>query len=175
MVKKHLIGLFLNTGTASAPSWTRIKKSTQLTLSMNPETEEFDYIADENPTTELMKYKPAIDQDLTMYKEEADYQMVWPYFYEMRTGSDAHIECMVAFMQEGSPAAGYKAWKTDAVLSIQDLNAVESKLNFQILFGGTIAKGTATKSGDTITFTESSSGTTTEIDATEQDVTEQEG
>lgn len=154
MVKKHLIGLFLNTGTKSAPTWTRIKKSTELTISMNPETEDFDYIADENPTTELMKYKPTIDQDLTMYKEEEDYTMVWPYFYQMRTGSDAHIECMVVFMQEGDATKGYSAWKTDSVLSVQDLNAVESKLNFQIMFGGTMARGLATKTGDVISFTE---------------------
>lgn len=154
MVKKHLIGLFLNTGTKDAPVWTRIKKSTELTLSMNPETEEFDYIADENPTTELMKYKPTIDQDLTMYKEEADYAMIWPYFYEMRTGSDAHVDCMVAFMQESATGGGYKAWKTDSIISVKDLNAVESKLNFQILFGGTVTKGTATKNDEVITFSE---------------------
>lgn len=152
MVKKHLIGLFLNTGTKDEPVWTRIKKSTELTLSMNPETEKFDYIADENPTTELIKYKPTIDQDLTMYKEEADYEMIWPYFYEMKTGSDAHVDCMIAFMQEAAEGGGYKAWKTDSVISVQDLNAVDSKLNFQILFGGTVEKGTATKADDKITF-----------------------
>ena len=152
MVKKHLIGLFLNAGTKEAPAWTRIKKSTELTLSMNPETEEFDYIADENPTTELKKYKPTIDQDLTMYKEEADYAMIWPYFYEMKTGSDAHVDCMIAFMHEAAEGGGYKAWKTDSVISVQDLNAVDSKLKFQILFGGTVEKGTATKDGGVITF-----------------------
>lgn len=167
MVKKHLIGLFLNTGTKSAPTWTRIKKSTELTISMNPETEDFDYIADENPTTELMKYKPSIDQDLTMYKEEADYKMIWPYFYEMRTGSDAHIDCLVVFMQEGSSSTGYSAWKTDSVLSVQDLNAVESKLNFQIMFGGTIEKGLATKTGDVISFAEGGTVTTPDESVTE--------
>lgn len=153
MVKKHLIGLFLNTGTKDAPVWTRIKKSTELTISMNPETEEYDYIADESPTTELIKYKPSIDQDLTMFKEEADYQMIWPYFYEMKVGSDAHVDCLVVFMQDGDATNGYSAWKTDSVLSVNDMNAVDSKLNFQILFGGTIEKGAATKADDVITFT----------------------
>lgn len=154
MVKKHLIGLFLNTGTKSVPVWTRIKKSTELTISMNPETEDFDYIADENPTTELKKYKPTIDQDLTMYKEEPDYKMLWDYFYQMKTGSDAHVDCLVVFMQEGNPTTGYSAWKTDSVISVQDLNAVDSKLNFQILFGGDIARGLATKAGEVISFSE---------------------
>ena len=51
MVKKHQIALMLNKGTSTSPVWTRIKKSTELTISMNPETEENDYIADESPTT----------------------------------------------------------------------------------------------------------------------------
>lgn len=36
---------------------------------MNPTETEYDYIADENPTTEVDSYKPSIDQDLTMYKD----------------------------------------------------------------------------------------------------------
>lgn len=161
MVKKHMIGLFLNTGTPAEPAWTRIKKSTELTLSMNPETEDFDYIADENPTTELKKYKPTIDQDLTMYRKEDDYKMIWPYFYEMKVGSDAHVECLVVFMQEKDvTTGGYSAWKTDSVISIQDLNAVDSKINFQILFGGTVEKGTATNTNDTIAFAKATESTT---------------
>lgn len=154
MVKKHEIGLFLNRGTSAAPEWSRIQKSTELTVSMNPETTDYDYIADENPTTELTKYKPSIDQDLTMYKGAADYEMIWPYLYESKTGSDARVECMIVFMHEGDIENGYAAWKTDSVISVQDMNAVESKLNFQILFGGTIQKGLATRTGNTVTFTE---------------------
>lgn len=159
MIRKHLIGLFLNGGTSEKPDWVRVKKATRLTLAMNPETEDYDYIADEVPTTELKRYKPSIDEDLTMYKGEKDYEMIWPYFYEMRTGSDAHVECMVVFMQEPAEGGGYLAWKTDAVLSVQDLNAVDSKLDFQVLFGGEVAKGTATKSGDAISFAEKTAAT----------------
>ena len=95
MVKKHKIGLFLHDGT----KYRRVKKSQTLTLSMNPTETEYDYIADENPTTEVDSYKPSIDQDLTMYKGSDDYEMIFPYFYERRTGSDAHVKCLVVFMQ----------------------------------------------------------------------------
>ena len=165
MVKKHMIGLFLNPDTA----YKRIKKSTALTLSMNPVETEYDYIADENPTTELEQYKPTIDQDLTMFKGDEDYEMVWPYFYEMRTGSDSHLPCMVVFMQQPVDAdgedipdsdtttvvSGYRAWQTDSVLSVQDLNAVDKKLDFKIMFAGTIKKGIATMTAGAPTFTES--------------------
>ena len=164
MVKKHKIGLFLNNGT----SYVRIKKSTAFTLSMNPVETEYDYIADEQPTTEVDQYKPSIDQDLTMFKGEEDYEMLWPYFYEMKTGSDAHTGCMLVFMQQpvdaegkdisltdaATEVAGYRAWQTDAVISVQDLNAVDKKLDFKVLFGGTIKKGIAKIEDSTPVFTE---------------------
>ena len=153
MVKKHKIALFLK----DSDGYKRVKKSESLTISMNPEEVEYDYIADEVPTTELDKYKPSIDQDLTMYKGEEDYEMIFPYFYEMRTGTDAHMDCMVVFMQEEETSGGYKAWQTDSVISVQDLSAVDKKLNFKVLFGGEIKKGTATMSDGTPTFTESTS------------------
>lgn len=165
MVKKHQIGLFLNTGTKETPVWTRIKKSTELTISMNPETEDFDYIADESPTTELMKYKPTIDQDLTMYENEADFEMLWDYLYQAKVGGEAHIDCMIAFMMRPVTGGGYEAWKTDAVISVQDMNAVDSKLNFQILFGGTLLKGVATNTEGLIAFTEGSAAAPTAASA----------
>lgn len=170
MVKKHQIGLFLFSGA----NFVRIKKSTKLGLSMNPVEEDFDYIADESPTTELTQYKPTIDQDLTMYKGEPDYEMIWPYFYEMKTGSDAHTECMVVFMQQPVDAsgkdisldsatddAGYRAWLTDSVISVQDLTAEDKKLNFKVMFGGTIKKGIATMIDGEPVFKEGTISSTT--------------
>ncbi|MCM1258799.1 MAG: hypothetical protein NC307_13220 [Roseburia sp.] len=155
LVKKHKIGLFLKN---ESDKFVRIKKSTSLTLSMNPQEEEYDYIADESPTTELVDYKPSIDQDLVMYAGEPDYEMMWNYIYELRTGSDAHTDCMVVFMHRPvdgkgnnipvgdteTKAAGYRAWLTDSIISIQDMNATEKKLNFKVLFGGGITHGIVT-------------------------------
>lgn len=140
MVKKHKIGLFLNDGS----EFKRIKKSTTLTISMNPVENDYDYISDLNPTTEVDNYKPSIDQDLTMFKGEDDYEMLWPYFYERKTGAAAHTSCLVVFMQEPVEGGGYKAWKVDTVISVQDLNAVDKKLDVKLLFAGDIATGTAT-------------------------------
>lgn len=148
LVKKHKIGLFLDPGTG----YKRIKKSEALTISMNPEENEYDYIADENPTTEVDRYKPSIDQDLTMYKGEEDYEMVWPYFYNRKTGLEAHIKCMIVFMHEPASDGGYLAWETDSVLSVQDLVTVDKKLNFKIIFAGDITNGAAIMSNGTPTF-----------------------
>lgn len=147
MVKKHMIGLFLNVGTPSVPHWVRIKKSTALTISLNPETEDFDYIADESKTTELKDYKPSIDQPLTMYENEPDYQYVFDKFYELKTGNEAHSEVLVAFMQTAVGERQFKAWKSDCIIVVNDLDGVGSVINFNIQFGGTTKKGIATISG----------------------------
>ena len=155
LVRKHKIGLFLQN---ELSEFIRMKKSTSLTLSMNPVEEETDYIADESPSTELTDYKPSIDQDLVMYAGEEDYEMMWKYMYELRTGSDAHTDCMIVFMHrpvdaqgndipvgdESAEVVGYRAWLTNSIISVQDMNATEKKLNFKVLFGGGITKGIAT-------------------------------
>ena len=159
MVKKHLIALFLNTGSSSAPTWTRIKKSTELTIALNPETEEFDYIADENPTTELTKYAPSIEQPLKMIEGEEDFEYIWNKFYSLATGEDAKTEYMIVFMFDKDTQGAYKAWKGSAIVSCNELNAVDSEINFDLAFGGTVEKGTATVVSGTPTFT---SGTASE-------------
>ena len=89
-VKKHQIALFLNFGTAQAPKYVRIKKSTELTLNFDPQTEDYDYIADESPTTDLERYAPKIEGlPLTMYKGEPDFDALWEYAYNLKTGGDS--------------------------------------------------------------------------------------
>ena len=151
MIKKHQIALFFDSGTGqSTPVWKRIKKSTELTLAFNPETEEFDYIADENPTTELTKYAPSLEQPLKMYEDEPDFKFFWEKCYNLPTGSAAKVSMLIVFMfgATGSGAeAEYKAWKVDCMVSYNEMNGVDSELNFELLFGGNIERGTVTVTG----------------------------
>lgn len=155
IIKKHLIALYLNKGTAAAPDWFRIKKSTALSLSLNPETKDYDYIVDASPTTELDKYKPSINQALTMYKGEQDYEEVFKRFFSLAVGDDAKTEVLIVFMAENAGDENtFKAWKSECVISISELNAVDSTLTFDILFGGTTKKGTATVTNSVPAFSE---------------------
>lgn len=159
MVKKYHIGLFLDkTPKAETPTWFRIKKSVSLDLTMNPELKEYDYIADEAPTSELDKYAPAISQDLTMYKGEADYDFIFERFFNQSVGEDAHTNICIVFYKEPvdveEAPTHFRAWKSDCILSINDMNGVDSVLNFDVKFGGTTEKGYVTVSGKTIEFTE---------------------
>lgn len=157
IVKKYKIAPFLNKGTDLLPDWVRIKKSTAFDLAMNPVTQEYDYIADESPTTELMQYKPSLSQALTMYKGEADYDLIFSKFFNLSTGDDAKSKILLVFFQESSGTGvneTFKAWQSDCVLSVTNLNGVESTITFDVAFGGTVKKGTVKITDGKPVFTE---------------------
>lgn len=143
MIKKFHIALFLNTGTESVPVWKQIKKSTENTITMNPETKVFDYIVDESPTTEIDRYAPSLSQPITMYKGEEDFEYIFNKFFTLATGEDAHSQILVVFYN-ADVASAYKAWKCDCVLSMDNMNPVESTITAGITFNGTTDQGTAT-------------------------------
>lgn len=160
IVRKHEIGLFLDvapwTTEAHTSSYKRVKKGTELTLSLNPETVDYDYIADEFPTTELDKYKPSIAQTLTMYQGEDDFDFVWDKFYNLSAGSDAKTKCMLVFMFDAETVGevtSYKAWEAECIISVNEINAVDKTIGFDILFGGDVVQGSATMAAGVPTFT----------------------
>lgn len=165
MVKKYKIAPFLNTAKDASgfvdkttPTWTRIKKTASFDLNLNPETEDYDYIADENPTTELKDYKPSFNTPLVMYKGEADYEFVFDKMFNLDVGSKAKSEILLVFFQhpvdEQDTPSHFKAWKADCALSVNDLNSVDSTITFDVLFGGTVSKGYVTVTNGTPVYTE---------------------
>lgn len=154
MIKKHLVAPFMNTGTVENPVWTRIKKSTELTIAMNPETEEFDYISDPAPTTELKEYKPSIEQPLKMIEGEPDFQFFWEMFKARKVGNDAKKELMLVYMfdksnegTEQAPDYYYAAWKVMTTVTFDEMNCNDSQLQFTLGFGGDVADGYMHMSG----------------------------
>ena len=139
MVKKYHVALFIKDDN---DNWVRVKKSTAFELSLNPETQDYDYLTDQNPTTELLRYKPSLSQAITMYKDEPDYEIVFSKFYKLDTGSQAKTDILIVFMLMGDSTNGYKAWKNEAVLTVQSMNTVDSTITVDINFGGTIERGT---------------------------------
>lgn len=104
IVKKHMIAIWIEDDKSE---WCRIKKSTAIDLALNPETVERDYIVDENPTTEIDKYKPSLNQALTMYKGEPDFDTLYPMAYRLPTGKAAKRRVLIGFIfdaQAGAPS-----------------------------------------------------------------------
>ena len=155
LIKKTKIVPFINTGTEMVPKWTQIKKSTTFTLSMNPQTKTFDFISSETPQTEVDSYQPSLSQSLTMFKSEADYQAIFDMLYKRSTGKDAHRDALIAFYKEkGSytPAGEsdsvdcYKAWKIDALVTINQMDTVNENIDFDLALNE-ITNGAVTLNG----------------------------
>ena len=154
MIKKYHVALFLNGGTTDVLDWKQIKKSTDNTITMNAETQTFDYITDEAPTTEINRYAPSLSQPITMYKGEPDYEFVFDKFFNQAVGADAHSDILIVFYGADDSSA-YKAWKASCILQIDNMNPVESTITATITFNGTTDKGTVVVTDGVPVFTSS--------------------
>ena len=173
LVKKTKIVPFIKTGTSESPKWTQIKKSTSFTLAMNPQTQTFDFISDEIPQNEIDRYQPSLAQSLTMFKGEPDYEAIFDMLYNRATGAEAHREVLIAFYKEtasytpsGEPVTVYKAWKVDAIVTLNQMDTVNENIDFDLAFNSitegagsvnaqgapSFAKGSFTKAEDGYTF-----------------------
>lgn len=151
---------------SGTPEWLRIKKSTALTITMNAETESFDYIADLDPTTEIKGYAPTIDQDLAVLPSEPDYQWFFEQYKKRPVGEDAHYDFLLIYLCDKQGSA-YYAVKQEAVLTFTDFNSTDGVLDYNIGFCGTPEPGTATVSGDNYTFTAGASAVSTQSASTQ--------
>lgn len=149
----NLLALCVDTSSDGTPTWLRVKKSTTLTVSMNAETEDFDYIADEVKSTEVKAYAPTIDQDLAILPSEPDYKFFYEMYKSLPTGDAAHKQFLLTYLQDKLSTGKYYATKNEGIVSFTDYNAVDGKLNFNISFCGTPVKGSVEVAQGVFTFT----------------------
>ncbi len=145
-LKKHKTIPFINTGTSATPSWARIGKSTIFDLNLNANIVTSDFIEDEMPTDDVNYYKPRLPQELQTNAGDDAFDYIYDKFYDLPTGEDIKEDVLIVFAGASSP---YKAWRSTATLILKDLNTVDEKILFDLNFGGTVTKGTATVDADT--------------------------
>lgn len=154
LLKKHMCIPFLQTGTTGSsgsqtPVWARIDKSTIFALNPNPQEETYDYICYEMPVTEVDHYEPELPQEIAMYEDNPMYEFIFGKFYDLPTGSDLKVPCLLCF-----PGSDKKAWKIDeTTLILGEMNTVDKKISFTLRFGGDISRGTYTITSGVPTFT----------------------
>lgn len=144
-VKKYQIALFLKI----KDKYVRIAKSKSLALDFNPTLVTTEYIADESATTDLESYNPKVDGlPLTMYKGEPDFDAIWDYAYNLKTGGDATSEALMVykFDEDAKTTGKFKAWKCEATVAVKKMDAVEGTLEFDLPFRGTVQRGFVTES-----------------------------
>lgn len=148
-----IVALFVDKSATETPSWQRVSKSTIYTETYNAETEDFDYIVDEQKTTEVKSYAPTLDQEVAILPTETDYE----YFNGLRktlpTGADAHKDFLRVYLNDGDNTLGYYSVKQDAVLTFNEYNAVDGKITFSVAFCGTPVPGTTIITAGVPTFT----------------------
>ena len=88
-----------------------------------------------------------------MIKGEDDFEFFYEKFYNLPLVPEVKVDTMVVFMFDGTSSTGYKEWETTSTIIYDNMNGVDSKINFGINFGGTIDLGTATMVDGVPTFT----------------------
>ena len=144
IIKRNKVALFLDVDeTGSKPTFKRVCRSTELTIETNPETEDYFWICDEIPSTELLYFKPSIEQTITMYKGDAVFDYVYKKFKNLDP-SNVSGTAIVGFLWDATEESKFAAWKVPITLIPTTLNAVESSITCDIQFGGQIEQGTIT-------------------------------
>lgn len=149
-LKKFKTILFINIGTDAALQWARIGKSTIFDLALNANVVTSDFIEDEMPTDDITYYKPTLPQELQTNAGDAAFDYVYDKFYNLPTGEEVKEDVLIVFAGKTSP---YKAWRSMATMILKDLNTVDEKILFDLNFGGTIDRGTATVTDGVPEFT----------------------
>lgn len=144
----------MNIATTDAPSWARIGKSTVFDLVLNAQTEENDFIENEMPEVDVMKYKPELSQELQCNKGDPAFDYIYDLFYNLPTGEDVKKNVLIVF--DGNTgteeAPVFKAWNTTSTLIIDHFDSVAEKIYFKFNINK-IEKGTCTVAAGVPTYT----------------------
>jgi hypothetical protein len=95
-VKRSKFMSFLNTGTSTAPTWSRMGKGiTGQEVAYNPQTTTECYIDEDNATTDIDYYQPSIQTPQTVYAGEPCFAYVDNLRKNRATGDDAKSEILL--------------------------------------------------------------------------------
>ena len=153
-LKKHNTIPFLNIGTADAPKWARIGKSTVFDLVLNAQTEENNFIEDEMATTDVTRYAPSLAQELQCNKGDEAFDYLYNLFFNLPTGEDVKKNLLVVFAGNvgTDDAPKFKAWNTTSTLILDHFDSVAEKIYFSFTMTK-ITRGEVTVSDSTPAFT----------------------
>jgi len=146
--------IFIDVSDTSTPSWAQIDKSTVFELAMNPVTETYSFIDNDNDVTETERYAPSLEQEIRTIEGNTIFDFMHDLFYNMPTGEDAKRNCLLVFPKNigTSDSPKFEAWKSYCSLALNTLSSTDKKLTWTINFGA-IEKGSVTITSGTPSFT----------------------
>lgn len=145
--KKYKNFLFINTGTKDDRKWARETKATDFAIAFNPQTETYDYIADELKTSETTGFEPSLEQTLYAYIGEPVYDFLMPKARKFSRGGDATGEVLIVY-QETNDKGENLADLFDVSFEWGTNDMVAGTLAYTIHLNETPTFGTATISED---------------------------
>lgn len=117
---------------------------------LNAQTEENDFIETDMTTTDVMSYKPQLDQELQCNKGDEAFDYLYDMFYNLPTGEDVKKNLLIVF--DGKQTDGsYKGWNTEATLTLDHFDSVAEKIYFSFSINN-IERGTVTVENGVPTF-----------------------
>lgn len=86
-----------NDKSMAANLWKRVNFSTTNTITMNEQTEDYDFICYPETVTEVNSNKPSIDLETTLQENEPVYDFLIEHFQSMPTGEDCKVPMLYCF------------------------------------------------------------------------------
>lgn len=104
-------------------------------------------------TTDVMSYKPAINQELQCNKGDPAFDYLYDMFYDLPTGEDVKKNLLIVFDGNigDADAPKFKAWNTIATLTLDHFDSVAEKIYFNFSINH-IDRGTVTIEDGVPTF-----------------------
>lgn len=155
-VKRSDFATFLNTGTASAPKWSRMGKGiTSQKISYNPQTTSETYIDEDSATTTLDSYAPTMDAPQTAYAGEPVFDYVDGLRQKRAVGADCETEMLLVYIYDDN-GGKYAAEKQKVAIQVDEFGGDgggSNVLGFTINFIGNAEQGTCSIADGSATFT----------------------
>jgi len=156
-VKRSSIWHYLNTGTLTSPTWSRLGYAvTTGAIEYNPETEETADITMDNKVTEIVSYKRSLPLEGTVYPGDPAFDFIDNIRINMGVLNDAKSE-MVNVWAYKAPSGTPSTWPAEkvpvniAIESFGGEGAADAKIKYTIYDAGDPILGKFDPSGKTFT------------------------
>lgn len=157
-VKRSQFATFLNTSAASTEVWSRMGKGiSSQEVAYNANTEETQFIDEDNGTTELNGYAPSIATTQTAYVGNPVFDFVDGLRRKRAIGSDAETDLLLVYLYDKQADDAYPAEKQRVVITIESFGGdatAPTSITYNVGFSGDPTEGAiAIASDGKVTFT----------------------
>lgn len=139
-VARHLLAVFLNTGTGEAPEWSICGDGvTEQTIDYGAETTDEQYVHQKTASSSVNGYKLSIPTPMTAYKGDPVFGFVDEVRKRRAILGEAETDVLLVYLYEEPEDGAYEAEKSRCAIKINSFGGPANepaKLDFDILLSG---------------------------------------